>query len=192
LLHADLAGWSLDRRGTRWAVAAPPDGPACTVEVREERRKLMRLVTTAVHVGGPATNATARLVLHHTGQLRRRGLTAKVRGDDPHGEAASLREQLLDDGELEAASLPLDFTSFEVAPVDGRWRATIELMGGSYVWMRLPPSGSYVRLTSDQGEALAATVEALHRRLPGQPPALDTAPQQATRSRHLPERGPRS
>lgn len=208
---ADLTGCEVVRGAPGSATVVPPGGrPAFRLAVRSERRRLLHLQTLLVHVDGPALEAdvtaardapAARLVLHHTGQLRRTGLTVTVRptgrgrrrsGAPPPPAVAALRDRLLAGGELEAASLPLDFTRFEVAVVDGRWRATLELMGASHVRTTLPPSARYVRLHPDQRDALLATVAVLHPRLPGTAPGADattTAPRvPSARHDHLPRR----
>jgi hypothetical protein len=183
---ADLTGCEVARGAPGTAVVTPRDGiPPFRLTVRSERRRLLHLQTLLVHIDGPrgdppveGTAACARLVFHHTGQVRRTGLTAAVRpvgrrrrwsGDVPPAVAA-IRDRLLADGELERVSLPLDFTHFEVAVVDGAWRAALELMGASHVRTTLPPSSRYVRLHPDQRDALLATVAVLHARLPGTTP----------------------
>jgi hypothetical protein len=208
---ADLTGCEVVRGDRGSAVVTPADGrPAFRLEVRSERRRLLHLQTLLVHVDGPHVAATevsaadvagaATLVFHHTGQLRRTGLTATIRsagrgrrwsGVVPPAVAA-VRDRLLADGALEAASLTLDFTRFEVAVVDGRWRATLELMGASHVRTTLPPSARYVRLHPDQRDALLATVAVLHARLPGTAPRPVAAPTgsrvPSSRPDHLPRR----
>jgi hypothetical protein len=192
-VEADLVGCRLERTGTGVAVVTPPSGAPFRLAVRDDRRRLLHLQTLLVHVDGhevaSGTAATAavagarqeatvpggRLAFHHTGQVRRTGLTAVVRRPGrwsrrlaPASPAlTTMREQLVADGELEAASITLDFTRLEVEVVDRRWRATLELMGGSHVRTTLPPSSRYVRLHPDQCEALLATVAVLQRRLPG-------------------------
>jgi hypothetical protein len=198
---ADLTGCEVVRVAPAAAVVTPADGtPSFRLAVRSERRRLLHLQTLLVHVDGPRVEATppARLVLHHTGQLRRTGLAATVRpagrgrrwpGEVPPS-VAEVRDRLLADGELEAVSLPLDFTSFELAVVDGVWRASLELMGASHVRTTLPPSARYVRLHPDQRGALLATVAVIHERLPGTAPrpiAPPPAPHvPSTRPDHLP------
>jgi hypothetical protein len=207
---ADLTGCEVVRGDPGSAVVVPADGcPAFRLEVRSERRRLLHLQTLLVHVDGPPLEgdpsaardvALSKLVFHHTGQLRRTGLTAVVR---PAGRGrlrsggfppvlAGMRDRLLAEGELEAASLPLDFTRFEVTVVDGRWRVTLELMGASHVRTTLPPSARYVRLHPDQRDALLATVAVLHERLPGtvpRPVADPSAPRvPSSRPDHLPRR----
>lgn len=184
---ADLTGCEVERGATGTAVVTPADGTAAfQLSVRSERRRLLHLQTLLVHVDGPSSpaEAAAKLVFHHTGQVRRTGLAASVRpvgrgrrwsGAVPP-EVATVRDRLLVDGALEAASLPLDFTSFEVAVVDGAWRATLELMGASHVRTTLPPSARYVRLHPDQRDALLATVAVLHARLPGTLPRVAPLP----------------
>jgi hypothetical protein len=164
LVGGDLTGCRLERRSGVHAVVTPPAGAPFDLEVRTDRRRLMTLLSSAVSVGGAPTGSRARVVLRHTGRVRRTGLEARIHGADD-GEAAALRDRLLAEGELEAASIALDFTSFVVAPSGGRWRATLELMGGSHVRMMLPPTRSYVRLAADQRDALLATVAVLQRRL---------------------------
>lgn len=173
LAHAerDLVGCVVVRGAGDTAVVRPPAGPAFEVEVRREHRKLIDLRVLAIHVHGPATDvADAAIVLHHRGQVRRTGLAGKVRGREAAAIVA-LRDHLLGDGELDRAARPLDFTRFEVRNHDGAWRATLELMGASYVRTTFPPSAHYVRLDAEQLDALLATVGVLHARLPGREPA---------------------
>lgn len=211
---ADLTGCEVARGAPGTAVVTPRDGtPPFRLAVRSERRRLLHLQTLLVHVDGPrvaelgadgpggagpsdGTATTARLVFHHTGQVRRTGLTAAVRpvgrrrrwsGEAPPA-VAGMRDRLLADAELECVSLPLDFTHFEVAVVDGAWRATLELMGASHVRTTLPPSSRYVRLHPDQRDALLATVAVLHDRLPGTLPRVPAAPDAAAASAPDPSR----
>lgn len=163
LVAADLSGCQVERRTGMRAVVAPAGGPAFELEIRVDRRKLMTLQISVVHVLGPATSARGRIVLRHTGQLRRTGLTTTVKGESCARTCAMA--ELLTDGELERVSLPLDFTSFTVGPHEGRWRASLELMGGSHVKMVLPPTRNYVRLAADQRDALLATTAVLRRLL---------------------------
>ncbi|MFA9432752.1 DUF3156 family protein [Egicoccus sp. AB-alg2] len=184
----DLDGCRLRPVDATHALLETDAGPLCWWEVRQERRRLLQLQVSAFHLDGPATTADVRVTFRHTGNVRRTGLRASVKGRDQL-VGVSLRDQLLADGELQAASLPLDFTRFTVEPLRGRWRATLELMGGSYVRTTFPPSGSYVRLAADQTAALLATVRVLHRRLPVAPETLRPDPSPASDlSDHLPRR----
>lgn len=148
------------------------DGLAFDLIVDVERRKLMTLQESRIVLSGPAVRGagSARIDLHHTGQVRRRGLSARIRGQEDD-EVVALRDRLLEGGRLEAASLPLDVTRFRVVPSEGRWRAELTLMGGSHVRTRLPPGGSYVRLAEDQVAALLATVRVVNDLLPVDPDA---------------------
>jgi hypothetical protein len=168
-------------------VVAPPSDPSFAIEVRREQRRLIDLHVLAVHVQGPVTDLhEARVVFHHRGQIRRTGLAGRVRGGDA-AAVTGFRDELMAGGELEQASLPLDFTSFEVRRHDGAWRATLELMGASYVRTTFPPSARYVRLDAEQLAALLATVRVLHARLPGREPETTTASSRlAASSPHLP------
>jgi hypothetical protein len=184
-VRADLVGCELVRRSAGTAVVSPPNGPSFTVEVRRERRRLIDLHVLAVHVDGPPTaRRDAAIVFHHRGQLRRTGLAGRVRADDAPAVTA-LRDALMAGDELERAVLPLDFTSFEVRPHEGAWRATLELMGASYVRTTFPPSARYIRLDEQQFAALVATVSVLHARLPGREPTRSTYTPMASPA-HLP------
>jgi hypothetical protein len=179
-LRADLPGWSLEPTAVPGQLRlTPPGGAAVGLEIHHQRGRLQTLTTCRIHVVGPTTAllAPARVVLHHTGQLRRTGLQARPRRVPAAGRAEvdTLIRALLADGALARACLALDATRFEVSPRAGRWWATLELMGGSYVRTTLPPTRSYVRLAPDQREALACTLAVLQRVLPG-PGAPDPAP----------------
>lgn len=186
----DLDGCRLQPVGPERALVEVVGVPQCWWQVRHDRRRLLHVQISTFHLDGPPSTADAEVVFRHSGQVRRTGLTARVRGRDVLA-GREVRDRLLADGDLRAASLPLDFTSFTVAPHAGRWRVTLALMGGSYVRTVFPPSSSYVRLAADQTAALLATVRVLHRRLPVAPEAL-VAPPPATPttddSPHLPRR----
>jgi hypothetical protein len=204
LVEVDLRPCRLQRRDDTAALVTAPDGTAFDLTVEIDRRKLMALQEVTAHVTGPVVtgHGAASLILHHTGQVRRTGLTGRVRGgaDD---QATALRDRLVGDVELQEACLPLDVTRFRVVPVDGRWQAQLRLLGGSHVRTRIPPGGSYVRLATDQRDALLATVRALYRVLPGVAPEPVTSPagttrgggrraaepSRATSTSHLPSRG---
>lgn len=173
LLAADLAGCELRRGSGVTSLVLVGGQPRFLLETRVERRRLLTLQTTVATVVGPATSADDRLVLRHRGQLRRTGLHGEVAGDA--GEGRAVLERLLGDDELRDASLELDFTRFVVAPVDGHWRASLELMGGSHVRTTLPPTSRYVGLPTEQLRALVTTIAVLRRRLPADDAALSTA-----------------
>lgn len=186
-VQADLVGCELTRGAAGTAVVRPPTGPSFEIEVRREKRRLIDLHVLAVHVHGPVTELReAAIVLHHRGQIRRTGLAGRVRGGDTVAVTA-FRDELMAGGALERASLPLDFTSFELRANHGAWRATLELMGASYVRTTFPPSARYVGLDAEQLAALLATVRVLHARLPGREPAATTQPgRRVPGSPHLP------
>jgi len=187
----DLAGCRLHPSGPQLALVEVAGVPSCWWQVRHDRRRLLHVQVSTFHLDGPPSTADVRVEFRHSGHVRRTGLTARVRGRDEQA-GRQVRDRLLEDGELKAASLPLDFTSFTVAPHEGRWRASLALMGGSYVRTVFPPSGSYVRLAADQTAALLATVRVLHRRLPVAPETLVVPTPPATPptddSQHLPRR----
>jgi hypothetical protein len=193
LVAHDLRPCRVERRGGTAALVTAADGTSFDVTVHIERRKLLTLQELTAHVHGPASSAPEgeRLLFHHTGQVRRTGLAAKS-PRDADAETVALRDRLLADEGLREACLPLDVTRFTVAVTDGRWRADLRLMGGSHVHTRFPPGGSYVRLATDQVEALIATVRALDRVLPGvAPPPVGVGrtpelPRRDAGSSHLP------
>jgi hypothetical protein len=171
LLDADLPGCELTRIDALTAVVCVDDRPRFLLEQRVEKRKLLTLRTALFHVLGPAATVEGRLELRHTGQVRRTGLEARIRAGDEL-EMRVLRDQLLADGELADVCLELDFTRFVVEVVEGRWRASLELMGGSHVRTTLPPSSRYVKLPTDQVRPLVRTIAVLRRRLPADDEAL--------------------
>lgn len=137
-------------------------GHRCGVAATVRSKMLLTLVTTSVTVDGAAGIATSEVRLAHRGQLRRGSLTARVRrgGDD----ARAMADRVASNDGIQHACQHLDFTRFRLhVPTPGApWRATVALMGGSYVATRIPPSGRYISLDAEQRRALADLVGALH------------------------------
>lgn len=137
-------------------------GHRCGVAATVRSKMLLTLVTTSVTVDGAAGIATSEVRLAHRGQLRRGSLTARVRrgGDD----ARAMADRVASNDGIQHACQHLDFTRFRLhVPTPGApWRATVALMGGSYVATRVPPSGRYISLDAEQRRALADLVGALH------------------------------
>jgi len=137
-------------------------GHRCGVVATVRSKMLLTLVTTSVTVDGAAGIATSEVRLAHRGQLRRGSLTAQVRrgGDD----AGAMADRVASNDGIQHACQHLDFTRFWLhVPTPGApWRATVALMGGSYVATRIPPSGRYISLDAEQRRALADLVGALH------------------------------
>ena len=137
-------------------------GHRCGVVATVRSKMLLTLVTTSVTVDGAAGSATSEVRLAHRGQLRRGSLTARVRrGGDG---ARAMADRVASNAGIERACQHLDFTRFRLhVPTPGApWRATVALMGGSYVATRVPPSGRYISLDAEQRRALADLVGALH------------------------------
>lgn len=138
------------------------DGHRCGVVATVRSKMLLTLVTTSVTVDGAAGSATSEVRLAHRGRLRRGSLTARVRrGGDG---ARAMADRVASNAGIERACQHLDFTRFRLhVPTPGApWRATVALMGGSYVATRVPPSGRYISLDAEQRRALADLVGALH------------------------------
>lgn len=137
-------------------------GHRCCVAATVRSKMLLTLVTTSVTVDGAAGIAASEVRLAHRGQLRRGSLTARVRrgGDD----ARAMADRVASNDGIQHACQHLDFTRFWLhVPTPGApWRATVALMGGSYVATRVPPSGRYISLDAEQRRALADLVGALH------------------------------
>jgi hypothetical protein len=140
-------------------------GHRCGVVATVRSKMLLTLVTTSVTVegtAGTAGSAPSEVRLAHRGQLRRGSLTARVRGGGD--DARAMADRVASNDGIQRACQHLDFTRFWLhVPTPGApWRATVALMGGSYVATRVPPSGRYISLDAEQRRALADLVGALH------------------------------
>ncbi len=139
-------------------------GPTLVVGQRVQKRFLGRTEIAQFRVEGLASGkGPARLSVHHTGKLRTDGI--EIRVVEGSGAVAAVADSLAADTVFAAAAASLDFTRFDIALDGERFRATLELMGASFVSIALPPIRSYVRLHRDQGDALIGCASALQRLL---------------------------
>jgi hypothetical protein len=161
LLAGDMPGHSMDlQRPDRARFTPTGGGPVIEVTEHVDRRLLGHSEIARFETRNPATSAEpGRMLLRHTGRWKRDGIAVVVTGGGD--VAVSLARALEGDERFVAASLPLDFTRFELASVEGEWRSTVELMGASYVSVALPPMRSYVHLHPDQRRALLETLATL-------------------------------
>lgn len=164
LLAGDLPGHRRENDdGGRSRFIPVGHGPVLEVSARIERRFLGRTEIAVFETAYPvAMPEGAKLAITHSGRVKRVGLRATVKeGSDE--ALLTLVEAIGADETLMQASLPLDFTSFEVFGMSSGCRARIELMGASHVAIALPPIRSYVHLHPDQRESLLATLGELGR-----------------------------
>jgi hypothetical protein len=161
LLAGDLPGHWVEQASPGRARFVPVNGgPVFDVTERVDRRFLGHNEIAQFEVMVPcATTGTGRIQVRHTGRLKREGMRVTViEGDETVQALAGAIEA---DAPFVAAALPLDFTRFDIRRIGEGWVATVELMGASYVTVALPPMRSYVRLHSDQREALVDSFAAL-------------------------------
>jgi hypothetical protein len=139
-------------------------GPTIEVVERVDRRFLGHTEIAQFRLALPASGAgSARLVLRHTGKLRRQGVAVEVaKGDE---STRALATAIGSDQAFITPVMALDFTRFDIERSDSEWLITVELMGASFVSLALPPMRSYIRLHRDQRGALVDGLTALSARL---------------------------
>lgn len=165
LLAFDMPDHRLDQESPGRGLFVPTSGgPTIEVVERVDRRFLGHTEIAQFRLVLPASRAaSARLVLRHTGRLRRKGVAVEVAAGDQSTRA--LATVIGADQAFIKPVMALDFTRFDVARSDGEWLVTVELMGASFVSLALPPMRSYVRLHGDQRRALVDGLTALSAHL---------------------------
>lgn len=118
----------------------------------------------------------------HAGAMCRPGAgpnhPAPYRGDPAPGVAARLQvgdsadwtpllQRLCRDRRLLEVLLPLDFKRLELCRDERGWQVTLEHFGASEVVNRLPGMRRYIRLNTEQREALLGSFSHLQRLLGG-------------------------
>jgi hypothetical protein len=161
LLAGDLPGHWVEQSSPGRARFVPVNGgPVIDVRERVDRRFLGHNEIAQFQSSAPATSpGPAHLRIRHTGRLKRDGVEVTVTDGDESVRA--LARAIEADVPFVAAVLPLDFTRFEIRRRDRGWLCTVELMGASYVSLALPPMRTYVRLHTDQREALVDSFSAV-------------------------------
>ncbi|MFC3533297.1 DUF3156 family protein [Vogesella facilis] len=117
----------------------------------------------AVEVDTAAANV-GRIVIRHTGALRRQGIACQVTGPDD-GSLAAIAHRLQEDAAQQAALLPLDFRRCELRWEGGSWLLCIEHFGASEVVTSFPPMRRYIRLVAPQRQALLQSLRACRQLL---------------------------
>jgi hypothetical protein len=121
------------------------------------------VVTDFVYQINGSPPGQAEIHLAHTGNLRRTGISGRVKSG---GEAArAVLGRLAADQPFIQAILPLDFQRFYLIQDDQGWRAETIQVGASWVSLAFPPVRRYIPLGQDQVEALLATFNRLRRLL---------------------------
>ncbi|WP_150658135.1 DUF3156 family protein [Pseudomonas fluorescens] len=134
---------------------------------RAESQLLMHLVMTEFLIKVPASGeGNARFDLHHSGSIRRTGLTCKQRTGEP-AVLARLQACLQDDKALHQSLMLLDFKRLRIDLDGHEWLVRIEHIGGSEVVNRMPTFRRYIALSGEQRQALFSVLEGFQRVLSG-------------------------
>lgn len=139
---------------------APGDHLTFEASERVEKSFLTyTVVTDFVYQIGGSPPGQAEIHLAHTGNLRRTGISGRVKSG---GEAArAVLDRLAADQPFIQAILPLDFQRFYLIQDEQGWRVNTMQMGASWVSLTFPPVRRYIPLGQDQVEALLATFNRL-------------------------------
>jgi hypothetical protein len=130
---------------------------------RTESQLLMHLVMTEFMIKVPASEeGNARFDLHHSGSIRRTGLTCKQRSGEP-AVLAGLQACLQGDNALHQALMQLDFKRLRIDLDGHEWQVRIEHMGGSEVVNRMPAFRRYIALSGEQRDALFSALSGFQR-----------------------------
>ena len=159
------------------ASSQPAGGAAvvCTIDdglaflVRERTESLFLSHTVACEFCLPlslpllAANV-GRIVIRHTGAIRRQRVICLVQGPDD-GTLATIASRLQDDAALQTALLPLDFRRCELRYEADGWLLCIEHFAASEVISLMPPLRRYIRLIPSQRQALLQSLHAFRQLL---------------------------
>lgn len=142
-------------------------GLAVDVVERTEAQLLMHLVMTQFTLTVPASEeGVARFELHHSGSIRRTGLTYRQRSGEPL-LLARLKARIEDDQALQPLLMRLDFKSLHIDLHGQQWHLRLEHMGGSEVVNRMPAFRRYIALSVEQRAALLSVLGGFERVLRG-------------------------
>ncbi|SDX93002.1 DUF3156 family protein [Pseudomonas salomonii] len=133
------------------------------VTERTEAQLLMHLVMTEFMIKVPASEqGSARFELHHSGSIRRMGLTCRQRAGAP-ALLTRLQAALNNDLALHQALMVLDFKRLHIELSGHQWQVRLEHMGGSEVVNRMPSFRRYIPLSSVQRTGLFTVLAGLQR-----------------------------
>jgi hypothetical protein len=143
--------------GLEAVLEAPRGGPDLVVSLRPEGGRVFGgNWGLEVATAEPVLPATPHgLSARGRGVVRRQGVSFRARGSDPAGRR--LAELLSADERLGAALGGVDFELVSVRP-DGR--PAIRHLGGSIVWVLVPPVVRETPLPAGQAEAIVRAVDA--------------------------------
>lgn len=134
---------------------------------RTESQLLMHLVMTEFMIKVPASaQGHAHFDLHHSGAIRRAGLTCRQRTGDP-ALRDRLQTRLQEDKGLHQSLMRLDFKRLQIDLNGHEWRVRLEHMGGSEVVNRMPAFRRYIALSGEQREGLLSVLTGFQRVLGG-------------------------
>ncbi|AZC24626.1 DUF3156 family protein [Pseudomonas sessilinigenes] len=167
-LRRDLAGLEFDGQGmARGTFRCLQRGLAFEVAECPQAQFLMHIVACQWSMRVPCAGpGQARITLRHTGAIRRQGVAARLQVGDS-ADWAPLLQRLCRDRQLLEVLLPLDFKRLELCRDERGWQVTLEHFGASEVVNRLPGMRRYIRLNTEQREALLGSFSHLQRLLGG-------------------------
>lgn len=142
-------------------------GLAVEIVERTESQLLMHLVMTEFTIEVPASEeGSARFDLHHSGSIRRTGITCRQRAGEP-ALLARLQTRLQEDKALHQSLMLLDFKRLKIDLNGHEWHVRLEHMGGSEVVNRMPAFRRYIALSGVQREELLSVLAGFQRVLRG-------------------------
>jgi hypothetical protein len=134
------------------------DGLHFTVQERVESMFLAHTVCCEFRLQVPLAPALAalppaRMVIRHSGMLRRQGIACIVEGSREEA-VLDMARRLETDPLVISALLPLDFRRCELHLAEDCWQLRIEHFGASELVTTMPPMRRYIRLVSEQRTAM--------------------------------------
>jgi hypothetical protein len=140
---------------------------AVEIVERTESQLLMHLVMTEFSIKVPASEeGSTRFDLHHSGSIRRTGLTFRQRAGEI-ALLARLRARLQEDKVLHQSLMALDFKRLHIELNDHEWHVRLEHMGGSEVVNRMPAFRRYIAFSDSQRLELLSVLTGFQRALRG-------------------------
>ncbi|NBF03089.1 DUF3156 family protein [Pseudomonas sp. Fl5BN2] len=162
-VRRDLQGLDFSPHSTVMGTfRCPQSGLEFTLVERPQAQFLMHIVVCEWCLRVPSDRpGQARIVLRHTGAIRRQGVAARLVAGEP-AEWQPLLHSLCNDPRLLGELLPLDFKRLELRRDEQGWQVRLEHFGASEVVNRLPGFRRYIRLSVEQRAALLGSFTQLY------------------------------
>ncbi len=137
---------------------SPGEGPALVARLAAQGRIFGGSFALELSTADPVLPPTQGLSARGRGLVRLDRVAFRSRRGDPAGDGLAAR--LNDDGALQRALAAVHFERLRVEP-DGR--PVVRHMGGSVVWVLVPPLVRPIPLTAEQARATADALLAFER-----------------------------